>query len=491
MHTIFLLFPHQLFKEIALLKQAETVYLIEEYLFFNQYKFHKQKLLLHRASMKYYEKYLLDNEVKVRYVEAQSKESDVRVLLNNIGKVNTYQIAYYDVCDNWLNKRITYTCESKKLKTTEYPTPLFLNTKEDLASYFDKKTKYFQTDFYIQQRKKFNILLDEKGKPVGGKWSFDAENRLKYPKNKKPPKVVFPIKNEFQQEAHAYVQRHYAANYGTVSDHYRYPCTHSDSVSWLNQFLENRFSEFGEYEDAMVEEEDVLHHSVFTPLLNIGLLLPMQIIEAALAHAEKNNIPLNSLEGFIRQIIGWREFIRGVYLWKGTLQRKTNFWNFSKSLPNSFYEASTGIAPIDSTISKLLKTGYNHHIERLMILGNFMVLSEFNPEKVYQWFMEMYIDAYDWVMVPNVYGMSQFADGGLMATKPYISGSSYILKMSNFEKGDWCAVWDAFFWHFMNKHRNFFLSNPRLGMLVKTYDKMIEDKKQAIQQIFENSSFNF
>jgi deoxyribodipyrimidine photolyase-related protein len=212
----------------------------------------------------------------------------------------------------------------------------------------------------------------------------------------------------------------------------------------------------------------------------------MQIVNACIQFAREKQVSLNSLEGFIRQIIGWREFIRGIYVYKGTEERTTNFWKFYKEIPASFYNGSTGIEPIDITIKKLLDTGYNHHIERLMILGNFMLLCEYNPDRVYQWFMEMYIDAYDWVMVPNIYGMSQFADGGLMATKPYISGSSYVLKMSNFKKGEWCEIWDALFWHFMNRQRNFFLSNPRLGMLIKTYDTMKEDKKQRIKSIVEN-----
>lgn len=220
-------------------------------------------------------------------------------------------------------------------------------------------------------------------------------------------------------------------------------------------------------------------------MLNIGLLLPMQIVNAAIHYSNQNNISLNSLEGFIRQIIGWREFIRGVYIYKGSIERTTNFWQFHKPIPTAFYTGTTGIEPIDSTIKKLLATGYNHHIERLMILGNFMLLSEYHPNKVYQWFMEMYIDAYDWVMVPNVYGMSQFADGGIMSTKPYISGSNYVLKMSNYKKGTWCEIWDALFWHFLNKQRAFFQSNPRLGMLIKTYDKMSAEKKEQQNSIIE------
>ncbi len=485
MKSVFLVFPHQLFKDIQALQQAQEVYLIEEFLFFNQYKFHKQKLVLHRASMQYYRQYLNEQGVQVTYVEATTEQSDVRVLLTELHHKGVDTIHYYDVCDHWLEKRIANTCKQYHITQQEHPTLLFINTKDDLKEYFDKRTTYFQTDFYIQQRKKLRILLDEQGKPHGGKWSFDADNRLKYPKNKTPPSIAFPQANSHYNEAITYVQQHYANNYGTLSRTFIYPTTHEQSEAWLQQFIEHRLHDFGAYEDAIVDDEHILHHSVLTPMLNIGLLTPLQIVHKTREYATHHSIPLNSLEGFIRQIIGWREFIRGVYHYKGTQERTTNFWQFHKDIPASFYTASTGIKPLDMTIQKLLSTAYNHHIERLMIVGNFMLLCEFHPDNVYQWFMEMYIDAYDWVMVPNVYGMSQFADGGIMATKPYISGSSYVLKMSNYGKGAWCAVWDALFWHFMNKHRTFFLSNPRLGMLIKTYDKMSTEKKANIQALVE------
>ena len=245
----------------------------------------------------------------------------------------------------------------------------------------------------------------------------------------------------------------------------------------MDEFLKNRFEKFGVYEDAIVTKELVLYHSVLSPMLNIGLLSPHQIIEKALKIGEEKNIPLNSLEGFVRQIMGWREFIKIVYEREGTKQRTTNYWKFTRKIPASFWTGHTGIPPIDLTIQKILKTGYCHHIERLMVLGNFMLLCEFDPNEVYQWFMEMFIDAYDWVMVPNVYGMTQFADGGLMTTKPYISGSNYLMKMSDYEKGEWQGIWDGLFWRFMHEHRSFFLKNPRLGMLVGTFDKMSLEKQ--------------
>jgi len=242
--------------------------------------------------------------------------------------------------------------------------------------------------------------------------------------------------------------------------------------------LATRFQSFGAYEDAIVTHENILHHSVLTPMLNVGLLTPQFVVDETIRFANENDIPLNSLEGFIRQIIGWREFIRAVYQLKGTEERTKNYWNFTRKIPVSFWNGTTGIDPIDSTIKKVLETGYCHHIERLMVLGNFMLLCEFDPNEVYRWFMELFIDAYDWVMVPNVYGMSQFADGGLMATKPYISGSNYLMKMSDYKKGAWQEVWDGLFWKFMHIHRDFFLQNPRLGMLVNTFDKMPATKQQ-------------
>ena len=415
-------------------KNVDEVYLVEEHLYFNQYKFHKQKLVFHRASMKYYENYLKENKIRVNYIEAKSSKNDIRSLLAHLNAQYFTDIIYYDVCDNLLERRINNTCKKLNIKINKFESPLYINTSADLESYFGTKSTYFHTDFYTHQRKKLNILLDTNKKPIGGKWSFDKDNRLKYPKNKSAPKIQFPANNKYYTEAIEYVEKNFSNNYGSISKTFFYCTNHQESKDWLKQFLEKRFSEFGQYEDAIVDKEIVLHHSVLTPMLNVGLLTPKQIIYEAINYGLANDVGLNSIEGFIRQIIGWREFIRGVYVFKGTQERSRNFWNFKNKIPTSFYTGTTGIEPIDNTIKKLIATGYCHHIERLMILGNFMLLCEFDPNEVYKWFMELFIDSYDWVMVPNVYGMSQFADGGLMATKPYISGSSYVLKMSNFKK---------------------------------------------------------
>ena len=480
MQAVNLIFPHQLFEESPLIENGLPVYLVEEFLFFRQYKFHKQKIAFHRASMKVYASFLQEKGIAVHYIDSQKGTADIRKLIPQLKNEGVECVHYLDPTDNWLQKRIVEACEREEIDFKEYESSLFLNAKADHAPFFraDKK-KFFQTEFYISERKDRQILIDEDQNPKGGKWSFDAENRKKYPKKKKPPGIVFPSKNEFFEEARTYTLAHFADYPGELNDQPLYPTDFQGANDWLNQFFKKRFEAFGDYEDAIVAEASILHHSVLTPMLNVGLLTPQQIVDEALAYAEKHNIPLNSLEGFIRQIIGWREFIRGIYELKGVEERTCNFWGFDRKIPASFYDGSTGILPVDLTIKKVLKTGYCHHIERLMVLGNFMLLCEFDPDEVYRWFMELFIDAYDWVMVPNVYGMSQFADGGLMATKPYISGSNYLRKMSDFPKGDWQKTWDGLFWRFMHVHRDFFTQNPRLGMLVGTWDRMSEDKRNA------------
>ncbi len=477
MSAITLLFPHQLFEKNPALKKGRPVYLVEEYLFFRQYNFHKQKLVFHRATMKAYDQFLQKNGYKVFYIEANEPIADVRKLLLHLESKSITEIHYGEVTDNWLQQRLSAEAKRLSLTLVNYPSPLFLLTTHQVNDYFKNKKRYYQTDFYISQRKHFKILVDEDHQPYGGKWTFDTENRLKYPKGKKPPVIHFPKANEFWEEAKRYVENNFANNYGDITTAFCYPSTFAESRAWLKQFFQNRFAEFGEYEDAIVKNENILHHSLLTPMMNVGLLTPREVLDEALAYATEHSIPLNSVEGFLRQILGWREFIRGVYESKGTQERTTNYWKFKRKIPQSFWSATTGIAPIDHVIQKVLTTGYCHHIERLMVLGNFMVLCEFDPDEVYAWFMELFIDSYDWVMVPNVYGMSQFADGGLMATKPYISGSNYLVKMSDYEKGEWQSIWDGLFWRFLHVHREFFLKNPRLSMLVKTFDKMPEEKR--------------
>ena len=476
---ISIIFPNQIFENSKLLDESSKIFLIEEYLFFNQFNFHKQKILFHRMTMKSYEKFLKKKKLDVVYIDSTENISDIREFIKNLDK-KIKSIKIYDPVDNWLSRRINDSCEEKNIKIENYNNPLFINNNEDLETFFrsDKK-KFFQTSFYKKQRVKLDIMMIG-DKPEGGKWTYDDQNREKYPKNKIPPEIDYPKKDDNYNEALNYLNNNYKNNYGLIDDENIYPYNFQLAKKWLDDFFITRFYEFGPYEDAVVKEKSILNHSVLSPLLNTGLINPKELIKRTINYHYENKIPINSTEGFIRQIIGWREFIRGVYVCKGTEERNKNFWNFSRKIPSSFYSATTGIDPVDDTINKINKSGYANHIERLMIIGNFMLLCEFDPNEVYRWFMELFIDSYDWVMVPNVYGMSQFGDGGLMSTKPYISGSSYILKMSNYKRGDWCIIWDSLFWNFIDKQREFFLTNPRMRMLVSSFDRMDIEKKEKL-----------
>jgi deoxyribodipyrimidine photolyase-related protein len=457
-----ILFPHQLFEQSDLPLSDVEVFLVEETLFFNQYNFHKQKLAFHRASMKAFVAGLNANRISVNYVEAKEERADIRVLIGQLSREGVNLIQIIDPTDDWLSRRVRRSCAENRVELKVYDSPLFINSRDELSGFFrSDKESFFQTSFYKSQRKQRDILMDGPDQPTGGKWTFDVANRKPYPKNKIPPKVNFPVADAFWLEAIEYVNTNFPNNYGSLSEQPLYPYTRRLTQKWLQQFFQTRFHEFGVYEDAIVRNQSILNHSVLTPMLNVGLLRPMEIIEQAISYANTNNIPINSLEGFVRQIMGWREFIRGMYECKGVESRTTNFWGFDRKIPASFYDGTTGILPVDETIKMVSETGYCHHIERLMVLGNFMVLCEFDPDEVYRWFMELFIDSYDWVMVPNVYGMSQFSDGGLFATKPYISGSNYIMKMSNYPKGDWNVVWDGLFWRFINVNREFFSKNLR------------------------------
>jgi deoxyribodipyrimidine photolyase-related protein len=219
---------------------------------------------------------------------------------------------------------------------------------------------------------------------------------------------------------------------------------------------------------------------MLSPLINLGLLTPEQIVSETLAYAKTNKVKLNCLEGYLRQIIGWREFMRGIYQNYESKLENTNFFKHNKKLTKSWYEGSTGIDPLDHTIKNCIQYGWSHHIERLMVVANIMNLSGIDPKSVYRWFMEMYVDSSDWVMAPNVYGMGLFSDGGIFATKPYICASSYLLKMSDFKRGDWCDTLDGLYWQFIEKNKIFFGKNYRLSMMVKILEKMDKDKKKRI-----------
>ncbi|MGY8885002.1 MAG: cryptochrome/photolyase family protein, partial [Flavobacteriales bacterium] len=315
MKQVNILFPNQLFQESPLFENNAPFYLVEEFLFFKQYPFHKQKIAFHRATMKRYADFLQNEKnLEVHYVESTDKNSDIRDLVPALKRLGVDHIHYIDPVDNWLQKRLGQGLSESGIQGTQYTSPMFLNSKEDLSVFFRRdKKKYHQTTFYTDQRKKRNILMDSDGKPMGGKWTFDTENRKKYPAKKIPPAIHFPETDSYFEEATSYVKTHFSHHLGDLTAYSLYPTGFEETSAWLDQFFEHRFSEFGVYEDAIVAENSILNHSVLTPMLNVGLITPKEVVNRCLRYAEVNDVPLNSTEGFVRQIIGWREFIRGIY----------------------------------------------------------------------------------------------------------------------------------------------------------------------------------
>jgi len=484
MNEATLIFPHQLFKNHPALEPERKIFVVEDSLFFRDlqysFDFHKQKLVFHRASMQFYKDYLLSKDYSVEYIEylplkdQDEKSGSFKHLRATLEDKDIEQIYLTEPVDWAIEDRLQNLSNNSDIKIFYHKTPQFLSTKEYWKYYFSNKKGYLQTSFYIEQRKKLNILVKD-GKPKGGKWSYDSENRQKLPKDIELPGFPELKPNNYIEEAKNYINETFHNNSGSI-EHFFYPVTHNDAWSWFETFLEERFMNFGPYEDAIKRGESLIFHSLLSPLLNSGLLTSEEVINETILYSESHKIPLNSLEGFIRQIIGWREFIRVIYELEGVNERNSNHWNHTNHMPPAFYEASTGVLPIDEIIERLFKTGYLHHIERLMLLANFMTLCEIHPDEIYKWFMELFIDAYDWVMVPNVYGMSTYADGGLITTKPYVSSSNYIRKMSDYPKGQWCDIWDALFWRFIHKHQETFKTNPRMSLMVNILNK--KDKEQ-------------
>jgi len=463
--NIVLIFPTQLFKDIDLL-QNKQVYLIEEPIYFTNYNYHKLKLAYHRATMKYYYDYLKKNKIKTEYYEF--KNITYKFYQNlKINKIYIYDPIEYELLDKL--KKIY------KDKLFIFPTINFLVYK-DIKLLKDTifKDSYLFNKFYIYYRKKYKILVKLDEKPIGDKWSFDKNNRKKIPKNTKLPILPKIINNKYTEEATNYINKYFNNNYGEIN--FIYPITHQDSERWFNKFLKYKMDNFGEYEDATIENHPFLFHSVITPMLNIGLLTDKIIIKKVLKH--KSNI--QNIEGFIRQIF-WRNYMMTIYMIENPIIKikyeisiiYDKLWNYK-----------TNMYPIDSMIKTyILPYAYSHHITRLMYFGNFFKLCLLKNDIIYRWFMEAFIDAYSWVMYGNVYGM--ILNKIKIMTKNYIASSNYIFKMSNLKNiNNWKEIFDALYYNYINENYEELKSDYGLRYQLVYWKK--KTNKQEIINIANN-----
>ncbi len=481
---LFFILGNQLFplKHLNDFKNDHFFFMAEDYELCTYEKHHKLKILLFLSAMRSYVDNLKKNKFKVEYTKIDSsdfKKDYLEKVKKIIKSKKIKEITSFEIEDKFFEKKILSFVKKNNLVWRKIKSPMFLNSREEFNNYLSKNKRPLMATFYKGTRQKLNILMKKDGTPEGEKWSFDEDNRKKLPKNTKVPKFPNLTETKHTKNLKPIIDKMFKDHPGNTQNFW-FATEYNDVVKLLNFFLKEKLNLFGDYEDAVDQGNNILFHSALSPYINLGLITPEFIISKTLEFNKKNKIKINSLEGYIRQVIGWREFMRGVYQKYSDEMETRNFFKQNRKMKDSWYDGKTGLPPLDYAINNALNHGWSHHIERLMILSNIMNLCELKPKIVYKWFMEMFVDSSDWVMVPNVYGMGLFSDGGIFATKPYICGSSYFMKMMDFKKGEWCNTMDGLYWRFINRNRSFFLKNPRLSMMVRIFDKMKPDRKKLI-----------
>jgi deoxyribodipyrimidine photolyase-related protein len=361
----------------------------------------------------------------------------------------------------------------------------FLVSPEAFSEWASGRKQLVMEYFYREQRKRLDVLMAQEGKPRGGTWNYDKENRRSFKGAPRPPEAYRPNPDDLTREVMEVVERRFPKAPGRMSS-FGWPVTRRQGLHALRTFVDDRLARFGTFQDAMWTEQPWLYHSHISPLLNLKLLRPVEVYEAAL----ESDAPLNSVEGFVRQIIGWREFIRGVYWHEGPDYVDRNALDEEGDLPEFYWTGQTEMRCMRDCIGQVLDHGYGHHIQRLMVTGNFALIAGIEPKQVSDWYLGMYVDGVDWVTAPNVLGMAMHADGGVVGTKPYAASGKYIKRMSNYcddcafdpnkRTGEDACPFNVFYWDFLIRHKQRFSGNNRMSMILKNVDRMAKSERTEI-----------
>jgi deoxyribodipyrimidine photolyase-related protein len=480
MSSLIIILGNQLFDYKYYKNLSGDIFMAEDISLCTHFKYHKHKIMHFLISMREYKDLLKAKNRNVIYQELNPKIDYFKALKETIKRSNYDQITCYEIEDKFFENKIIHFCQSNKVTLKILTTPMFITSRTEFSDYLKSVKKPFMKTFYERQRKKFNILMVN-NKPIGGQFSFDEDNRQKI-----PAKTPVHRRNlSLTQSPHLapvvkLTEKYFSDHPGEVHNFWL-PVNRLEAIKLTKYFIKEKLQNFGPYQDAIDNRCDFLNHSLISASVNIGHLTPLEVIAKVEEHLDEQLSNISSVEGFIRQVLGWREFVRGIYQNYDEFQQQSNFFYHKRKLASCWYDGTTGIAPVDDAIKKAIEFGYCHHIERLMVLSNIMLLLEVDPQEVYRWFMEMFVDSSDWVMGPNVFGMGQFSDGGVFATKPYIAGSNYLLKMSHYKKDSaWCDGLDGLYWRFIDQKRDFLAKNHRMSMMVKTLDKMDRERKKHI-----------
>lgn len=500
MSRIFLVFPHQLFKDLEPIQKAtvDHIILVEHPVFFGwrdttkPMNFNKLKLVLHKASMAYYREYIAKQFRQVHHITIEDYQKSQIMPLNTLLKrLNSKEVIYYDLVDYYLEDRLSELWRSLHITPTILETPNFINSTADNEEFkrFKGKKAWYHATFYGWQRRHHKILLTDNGKYQGGKLSFDTENRKPLPKSIQIPDLPVFRSNKYLVSAIKAVETSFPNNIGNTKNTGHLLYTHDMAESALRDFIRHRLEHFGDYEDAMHTEHRFIFHSVLSSAINIGLLNPLDVVkEVERAYHEHQSIGIHNVEGFIRQVLGWREFTRLLYRSEYKTMKTLNSFRFKGRLTSAWYTGTTGLRPVDDTIKQAIDWGYLHHIQRLMIMGNIMSLVRMDPDEVYKWFMEFAIDSYDWVMISNVYGMASHSDEGMTTTKPYVSSSNYVLNMSNWRAdGKWDKTWRQLYYNFVGTLQlpngdYYFSKNRRTGLAWRNWMRLSRQEQDDIKR---------
>ena len=495
MSTLRLILGDQLSPEISSLDGFEvskdTILMCEIWNEATYVKHHKKKIAFLFSAMRHFARELKESGYNVEYVKLNDKDN------TGFFKTEVERTIKKHKFDHIV---VTHPGEYRVLKDMQsweqdlgIPVKIksddrFLCTTEEFAKWAKDRKQLRLENFYREMRKKHSILMNGSD-PVGGQWNYDSENRKPPKSGLKIPKPYSSDADGISQEVIDMVAEHFSDHFGDLDPFY-FAVTRDQAIQALKLFIEYRLKDFGKFQDAMIEGEPWMYHSHIGFYLNCGLLLPMECVKAAEEAFNQDKAPLNSVEGFIRQIIGWREYVRGIYWLKMPDYANENFFGAKRNLPDFYWTAETKMNCIRQCVLETKKNAYAHHIQRLMVLGNFALISGIDPVQVNEWFLIVYADAYEWVELPNVSGMILFADGGVLASKPYAAGANYINKMSNYCKncsyqvakknGPNACPFNYLYWDFLARNRDKLQSNHRISMMYKTYDRMDEDKKDAI-----------
>lgn len=445
----------------------DVIFFVESAASFGRRPYHSHKMVLLLAGLRHAADAARGRGLRVEHVALQRELGFLDAVRLLVRERDVDALAWMSATDRGIDDRLRGLCDELGLHSKMYEDALFLTPAAQLDAWFAEHTHARMEDFYRWQRRRTGLLMDGT-KPVGARWNFDADNREPLPRGGVDvPALPRITHDEITRAAMNDIADLFPDAPGDAHDFWL-PVTPAAAREWLADFVSSRLTLFGRYEDAMAENETFLFHSVLSPLMNIGLLRVDEVVDAAVAAC--TDVPLASLEGFIRQIIGWREYMRGAYRAMPQLMT-ANHLELTRPLEPWWYTAQ-GIPddlplPVRTVLLRVHRWGYAHHIERLMVLGNWFLLQGYDPREVFDWFSALFVDAYEWVMVPNVQGMSQYADGGVVATKPYVSGGAYLQKM-----GSWWAnaheardsEFTAAYWRFLDTHESRLAGNPRLSL---------------------------